>query len=63
LCQGVCPHEKATWAPGGLEEERRLFYVGMTRAMKTLTIYVPGRMWRKSMDSSQFLHEAGLLDA
>jgi superfamily I DNA/RNA helicase len=62
-CDGVVPHEKATWAPGGEEEERRLFYVGMTRAMNTLTISVPARMWRKQTQPSRFLYEAELLVA
>ena len=61
MCEGVCPHEKATWAPGGEEEERRLFYVGMTRAMKTLNIYVPDRMWRRPTQPSRFLYEAGII--
>jgi DNA helicase-2/ATP-dependent DNA helicase PcrA len=60
-CDGIVPHEKATWTPGGEEEERRLFYVGMTRAQKTLNIYVPERMWRKATQPSRFLYEAGLL--
>src|SRR5690606_7733353 len=33
---GVFPHARALWEPGELEEERRLCYVGMTRAMKLL---------------------------
>ncbi|MBE0506172.1 MAG: DNA helicase II [Marinospirillum sp.] len=35
--EGLFPHQMATEnSPGGLEEERRLCYVGITRAMKTL---------------------------
>ena len=30
------PHSRALWEPGELEEERRLCYVGMTRAMRIL---------------------------
>lgn len=33
---GVFPHSRAIWEPGELEEERRLCYVGMTRAMERL---------------------------
>ena len=33
---GLFPHERAIVDPGRLEEERRLAYVGMTRAMKLL---------------------------
>jgi DNA helicase-2/ATP-dependent DNA helicase PcrA len=47
--------------PSALEEERRLFYVAMTRAMKQLTItFAQGRMLWGSLKfngPSQFLHE------
>lgn len=47
--------------PVALEEERRLFYVAMTRAMKQLTItFAQGRMLWGSLKfngPSQFLHE------
>ncbi len=38
LEEGLFPHKMATEEPHGLEEERRLCYVGMTRAMKRLII-------------------------
>ena len=34
--EGVFPHSRALWEPAELEEERRLCYVGITRAMQTL---------------------------
>ncbi len=34
--EGLFPHRMALETPGGLEEERRLCYVGMTRAMQSL---------------------------
>ncbi|HYB63890.1 MAG TPA: 3'-5' exonuclease, partial [Steroidobacteraceae bacterium] len=34
--EGLFPHQRSTIDLDGLEEERRLCYVGMTRAMKTL---------------------------
>jgi DNA helicase II / ATP-dependent DNA helicase PcrA len=47
--------------PVALEEERRLFYVAMTRAMKTLTVtFAQARMLWGSMKfngPSQFIHE------
>jgi DNA helicase-2/ATP-dependent DNA helicase PcrA len=36
--EGLFPHEMSRDEPGRLEEERRLCYVGMTRAMKQLYI-------------------------
>ena len=38
LEQGTLPHVRAFDEPGGLQEERRLMYVGMTRAKKRLTL-------------------------
>ncbi len=36
LEDGIFPHAKALKSPGGIEEEQRLAYVGMTRAMTKL---------------------------
>jgi len=36
--EGLFPHQRSIDEPGGLEEERRLCYVGMTRAMSRLTL-------------------------
>ena len=38
LEQGLLPHLRAARDAAGLEEERRLLFVGMTRAMKRLTL-------------------------
>jgi len=36
--EDIIPHKKSVAAQGGIEEERRLFYVGITRTMKELFI-------------------------
>lgn len=38
LEEGLFPHQKSSETPAGLEEERRLFYVGMTRARAHLVL-------------------------
>jgi DNA helicase-2/ATP-dependent DNA helicase PcrA len=38
LEDGICPHSRSINEEKGVEEERRLVYVGMTRARKTLTL-------------------------
>ncbi len=59
--EGLLPHDRSSAVPGGLEEERRLAYVGMTRAMKTLTLSYASRRirWSKEVASepSRFLAE------
>jgi DNA helicase II / ATP-dependent DNA helicase PcrA len=36
--EGICPHSRAISEEKGIEEERRLVYVGMTRARQSLTL-------------------------
>ncbi len=38
LEEGICPHSRSFNDDKGIEEERRLVYVGMTRARKSLTL-------------------------
>ena len=71
--QGLLPHHKALPArpaglpavasqaggdDGGIEEERRLCYVGMTRAMDRLCISYPRTYQGKPAGISQFIREA-----
>jgi len=36
--EGICPHSRSITEDKGIEEERRLVYVGMTRARESLTL-------------------------
>lgn len=57
--EGSIPYKKAVLAEA-LEEERRLFYVGMTRAKKELTLCYVKKQFEKEKEPSRFLEEAGL---
>ena len=57
--EGSIPYRKAV-LPEALEEERRLFYVGMTRASGELTLCHVRRQYEKTREPSRFLKEAGL---
>lgn len=54
--QGIIPYRKAK-LPLEIEEERRLFYVGMTRARRELVLCHVHRRFEKEMERSQFLDE------
>ena len=56
-CEGVTPHKKAV-KESDLEEERRMFYVAMTRAKKHLHMYVVQKIFNKKMEPSRFISEA-----
>jgi len=57
--EGSIPYRKAVLAEA-LEEERRLFYVGMTRAKKKLVLCSVKRQYDREREPSRFLEEAGL---
>lgn len=57
--EGSIPYKKAVLNEA-LEEERRLFYVGMTRAKKELTLCYARRQFEKEWEPSRFLEEAGV---
>ena len=52
----VMPYKKAV-LEADLEEERRMFYVGMTRARHRLYLFWTRRIHNKEMDPSRFLPE------
>lgn len=54
--EGIMPYKKAV-LPDEVEEERRLFYVGMTRAKKQLYLFCVEKHHNHSMDPSRFLQE------
>lgn len=54
--EGITPHKKAV-LPSDVEEERRLFYVAMTRAKEILSIFSVKERYNKIMQRSRFLEE------
>ncbi len=63
LEEGLLPSRNSLMEPGGLEEERRLFYVGITRAMERLLLAgAESRMLyghTQPSERSRFLDELG----
>ena len=61
LEEGLCPHSRSITNPDELEEERRLFYVGMTRTMEKLFLcHAQQRLTRGNYTyniASRFLRE------
>ena len=57
--EGSIPYKKAV-LDEAVEEERRLFYVGMTRARKTLSLCYVKQQYEKEREPSRFLREAGV---
>lgn len=59
--EGIFPHSRSMWDEGELEEERRLCYVGMTRAQKHLYLLCARsrRIYGQTMNAvpSRFLDE------
>ena len=57
--EGSIPYRKAVLAES-VEEERGLFYVGMTRARRKLVLAYVNRQYEKEREPSRFLEETGL---
>lgn len=59
--EGINPYKKAV-LPEEIEEERRLFYVAMTRAKELLYLFAVKERYGKKQTESRFLHEIGLTE-
>ena len=58
LEEGTLPHERSLGTPEGIEEERRLCYVAMTRAGERLHLsWAAGRNRGQQLKPSRFLGE------
>lgn len=54
--EGIVPHHKAAF-PADIEEERRLFYVAMTRAKERLHICAVRERYHRKQEISRFVRE------
>lgn len=54
--EGITPHKKSV-TDSEIEEERRMFYVAMTRAKKRLHIYYTKERYNKELEASRFVRE------
>ena len=54
--EGITPYQKAVLKEE-IEEERRLFYVAMTRAKELLYVFSIKERFHKAMDVSRFVEE------
>jgi len=54
--EGSIPHKRSK-TPAAIEEERRMFYVGITRASERLFLYAPKMIGKKAARQSPFLTE------
>lgn len=59
LVEGIIPHEHSL--DENLEEERRLFYVAITRAISDLTLILPNMVQGKGRKPSRFLKECNII--
>lgn len=58
--EDICPFKKAE-KPEEFEEERRLFYVGVTRAKNELLLFYNKENHDRSLQPSRYLHELGFM--
>ncbi|WP_026476096.1 ATP-dependent helicase [Alkaliphilus transvaalensis] len=55
--EGITPHSKSMEEVDEIEEERRLFYVAITRAKEELYIYSPQFRFDRKAEPSRFINE------
>lgn len=61
LIEDVFPNKKLMSGGGGIDEERRLFYVAVTRPKERLVCFAPKRIRNRTVLPSRFLAEGGLI--
>lgn len=61
LIEDVFPNKKLMTGGGGMDEERRLFYVAATRPKERLICFAPKRIRNRTVLPSRFLAEGGLV--
>lgn len=55
-CEDICPYKKAE-TDDAIAEERRMFYVAVTRARRHLRIFVPENIYNHRRTESRFIRE------
>lgn len=63
MVEDIFPNKKLMTGGGGLEEERRLFYVAVTRPEERLVCMAPLKIKNKNTKPSRFLSEFGFANA